>query len=75
MPKELNKWPDERLHRLALLWPDTSKSVQAIAKELATNGPAVKRRAKHLGLQGRPMSRDQPWLAARRELLRALAAK
>jgi hypothetical protein len=73
MPKELNKWPDERLRRLARLWPDTSKSLEAVAQELGTSSEAVKRRAKYLGLHGRPMSGRQSWLAARRELL-SLAA-
>ena len=72
MPNEPLEWPEERLRRLAKLWPDLTYSIVAIARELGTNQEAVRRRAKYLALQGRPTSRNERWLAARRELLRTV---
>jgi hypothetical protein len=72
MPNTLLEWPDERLCRLTKLWADPGYSVTAIARELETNLPAVKRRAKFLALEGRPANRLSPWFAARRELLRSI---
>jgi hypothetical protein len=69
------EWSDERLRRLAELWPDPTYSIVAIARELGTNREAVKRRAKYLDLQGRPMNGRERWLAARRELLRTIGRK
>jgi hypothetical protein len=57
----LEEWPAERLRRLAELWPDPTWTMQAMARELGVGEPAVRRRAKELGLQGRPRSVGDPW--------------
>jgi hypothetical protein len=54
------EWPDERLRRLAELWPDPTWTIRAIAHELGVSHDAVCWRAKELGLQGRPRYGD-PW--------------
>jgi hypothetical protein len=57
----LKEWPAERLRRLAELWPDPTWTIQAMARELGVDDDAVLRRAKELGLQGRPRSIGDPW--------------
>jgi hypothetical protein len=56
----LKEWPAGRLRRLAELWPDPTWTIQAMGRELGVDDDAVLRRAKELGLQGRPRFRD-PW--------------
>jgi hypothetical protein len=55
------EWPDERLRRLAELWPDPTWTIQAIALELGVHHGAVRWRAKALRLQGRPRRAGDPW--------------
>jgi hypothetical protein len=55
------KWPDGRLRRLAELWPDPTWTIRAIALELGVSIFVVHRRAKELGLQGRPRTAGDPW--------------
>jgi hypothetical protein len=55
MSRGLHSWPPERARRLAELWPDRTKSIPAIAKELGVSREAVIRRADYLALQGRPV--------------------
>jgi hypothetical protein len=69
MRRTFHEWPEDRLRRLTELWADPSKSIIAIARELGTNWAAVRRRAKLLGLPGRPTTHER-WLAGRRALLR-----
>jgi hypothetical protein len=57
----LKEWPDGRLRRLAELWPDPTWTIQAMARELGVGDEAVLRRAKELGLRGRPGSVRDPW--------------
>jgi transposase-like protein len=70
----LREWPDERLRRVAELWPNPRYNVNAIARELGSNPVTVKRRAKFFALKGRQTYRLSPWLAARRELLRNIGS-
>ena len=56
----LKEWPDGRLRRLAELWPDPTWTIRAIALELGVSIFVVHRRAKELGLQGRPSNRRRP---------------
>jgi hypothetical protein len=58
MTFKLEEWPEERLRRLAELWPDPTWTIHAMARELGVNDKAVLRRAKELGLQGRPKFGD-----------------
>ena len=51
------EWPAEQLRRLVELWPDPTKTVSAIARELGMNRPAVILRAAYLALPARPVSR------------------
>jgi hypothetical protein len=60
VPRSLQEWPEERLRRLAELWPDPTWTIHAMARELGVNDEAVLRRAKELRLQGRPRFGD-PW--------------
>jgi hypothetical protein len=53
------EWPDGRLRRLAELWPDPTRPIRAIARELGVS--IGDRRAKKLGLRGRPKSASDPW--------------
>jgi hypothetical protein len=55
MSRGLHTWPLERSRRLAQLWPDPTKSIPAIARELGVSREAVIRRADYLALHGRPM--------------------
>jgi hypothetical protein len=57
----LEEWPAGRLRRLAELWPDPTWTIQAMARELGVDDDAVLRRAKELGLQGRPSTVGDPW--------------
>jgi hypothetical protein len=57
MTFKLKEWPDGRLRRLAELWPDPTWAIQAMGRELSVDDDAVLRRAKELGLQGRPRFR------------------
>jgi hypothetical protein len=57
----LKEWPAARLRRLAELWPDPTWTMKAMARELGVDVDAVRRRAKELGLQGRPLSVSDPW--------------
>ena len=36
MPKALRVWPAERIHRLVTLWPDPTKTIADIARELGS---------------------------------------
>jgi hypothetical protein len=56
MPKGLRKWPAERICRLAELWPDPTKSIADITRELGVTRSAVILRAEYLALRGRPAS-------------------
>jgi hypothetical protein len=56
-----NEWPDERLRRLAELWPDPTWTIEAIAHELGVHHGVVRWRAKALRLQGRPRRAGDPW--------------
>jgi hypothetical protein len=53
MSRGLHTWPPERSRRLAELWPDLTKSIPAIARELGVSREAVIRRADYLALNGR----------------------
>jgi hypothetical protein len=55
MSRGLHTWPPERARRLAELWPDLTKSIPAIARELGVSREAVIRRADYLALNGRPI--------------------
>lgn len=55
MSRGLHTWPPERARRLAELWPDLTKSIPAIARELGVSREAVIRRADYFALHGRPM--------------------
>jgi hypothetical protein len=55
MSRGLHTWPPERARRLAKLWPDLTKSIPAIARELGVSREAVIRRADYLALHRRPM--------------------
>jgi hypothetical protein len=61
MTFKLEEWSDERLRRLAELWPDPTWSVRAVARELGVSITAAQRQAKQLGLQGRPRNTGEPW--------------
>jgi hypothetical protein len=54
MPNQVLDWPGERLRRLAELWPDPTKTVCAIGRELGVGEEAVRRRAKDLGFKEDP---------------------
>ncbi len=56
----LRKWPTERIHRLVELWPDLTRTVTAIARELGVSRSAVILRAEYLALSGRPTGRLAP---------------
>jgi hypothetical protein len=60
MHKGLRKWPAERIHRLVELWPDLTKTIPAIARELGVSRSTVILRAEYLALSGRPVSRLAP---------------
>jgi hypothetical protein len=55
MSRGLHAWPLERSRRLAQLWPDLTKSIPAIARDLGVSREAVIRRADYLALHGRPV--------------------
>ncbi len=55
MSRGLHTWPPERSRRLAVLWPDLTKSIPVIARELGVSREAVIRRADYLALHGRPI--------------------
>lgn len=55
MARGLHRWPPERARRLVELWPDLTKSIPAIARELGVSKEAVIRRADYLALRGRPI--------------------
>jgi hypothetical protein len=61
MTFKLEEWPAGRLRRLAELWPDPTWTIHAMAQELGVSEHAVLRRAKELGLQGRPNTVGDPW--------------
>jgi hypothetical protein len=61
MSRGFRKWPEDRIRRLVALWPDPTKTIRVIAREFGVSWVAVERRAKHLGLAGRPASRRDPW--------------
>jgi hypothetical protein len=61
MPFKPEEWPEGRLRRLIELWPDSTWTVRAIALELGVSIFPVQRRAKKLGLRGRPKSVSDPW--------------
>jgi hypothetical protein len=61
MPFKLEEWSDEQLRRLAVLRPDPTCTIQAMARELGVSENAMRRRAKELGLRGRPRAADDPW--------------
>jgi hypothetical protein len=61
MTFRLEEWPDGRLRRLAELCPDPTWTIQAMARELGADDDAVLRRAKELGLHGRPSTAGDPW--------------
>ena len=54
MPSALHPWPDERIRRLFDLWPDPTKTIIGIARELGVSAESVKRRANYLALHRRP---------------------
>ena len=55
MARGLHAWPPERARRLVELWPDLTKSIPVIARELGVSKEAVVRRADYLALRGRPI--------------------
>jgi hypothetical protein len=57
MANRPQEWPEERLLRLAELWPDPTWTVRSIGRELGVHVDAVKRRAKKLGLGNRLRNR------------------
>jgi hypothetical protein len=61
MTSKLEEWPEGRQRRLIELWPDPTWTVRAIALELGVSIFVVQRRAKELGLQGRPRTAGEPW--------------
>jgi hypothetical protein len=56
MPKALRAWPTERIHRLVTLWPDPTKTIADIARELGVDRSTVVLRAEYLALPGRAAS-------------------
>jgi hypothetical protein len=68
MSRGLHTWPPERARRLTELWPDLTKSIPAIARELGVSREAVIRRADYFALHGRPM-RDLLGIHDERELI------
>jgi hypothetical protein len=61
MPFKPEEWPEGRLRRLIELWPDPTWTIRAIALELGVSIFVVQRRAKELGLRGRPRTAGDPW--------------
>jgi predicted DNA-binding ribbon-helix-helix protein len=54
-PRDMEKWPAERIRRLTELWLDPTKTVAAIAREFGVHRATVILRAAYLGLPGRPV--------------------
>jgi hypothetical protein len=52
-------WSEERLRRLAELWPDPTWTTAAIARELGVGLDPMLLRAKKLGLEGRTVADSQ----------------
>jgi hypothetical protein len=61
MPFKLDEWSDQQLRRLIELWPDPTWTILAMARELGVGHESVTRRAKELGLQGRPRTAGDRW--------------
>jgi hypothetical protein len=60
MSKSPRHWPPDRIRRLVELWPDLSKTIPGMARELGVSRSAVKLRAEYLALSGRPIGRRDP---------------
>lgn len=61
MSKGLHAWPEDRLRRLIELWADQMWTIEAIARDLGVDRHTAIRRAKALGLPGRPLRPCEPW--------------
>jgi hypothetical protein len=75
LPPRGPEWPAEQLRRLVELWPDPTKTVSAIARELGKSRPAVILQAAYLALPARPDRRHaSSGLMARAEIAKSDAA-